>query len=409
MIESLDHLLKAHSKVFPFDVTFEEAIRQPILVLHSSGSTGPPKPVTMTHGTFAVLDNDRNFPTVPGRKNHDLTVWDFDGPGARIYEPFPPFHLAGFYNKVMVPLYTNTIPIFGPPQRPPSGCLMAEIMRQQDIRGAIVPPSVAEQLLNEQDGIEYFRRLEVLCFAGGPLSSPAGDEISKVTSLCQFYGSTELGQIRQLVPRPETWSYMEFHPHAKLEFQRADDGAFELVVFADTSTESSSSLNHNYPGVAEWRTKDLFKPHPTNSNLWKFHGRCDDIIVLSNGEKFNPSSMEKTLQYHSDIAGALVTGQGRFQAALLVELKAECKDRRALEEEIWSMVETANQKLPGPGRITESMIMVAEAEKPFIRAGKGTVVRKLTEALYADEIRALYENTSKRHSVTPITLKASAF
>ena len=323
--------------------------------------------------------------------------------------PFPSFHLVGFYNKIMVPLYTNTIPVFGPPQRPSSGRLMTEIMRHQDIRGAVLPPSIAEETLCEQDGIEKFRKLEVLCFAGGPLSPGAGDEISKVTLLCQFYGSTELGQIRQLVPRPGTWSYMEFDPFAKLEFQRVDDDVFELAVFADASTEFSSSLNHNYPDVKEWRTKDLFKPHPTVPNLWKFHGRSDDIIVLSNGEKFNPVPMEKALQSHPEVTGALVTGQGRFQAALLIESKAECKDLRALKDEIWPIVETENQKLPGPGRISESMILVVEVDRRFIRAGKGTIVRKMTEDLYAVEIHALYANTLKRHPGTSMTLKASEF
>ncbi len=120
-ISSLDDLLEAQGEIYPFNLTFDQAVWRPIVVLHSSGSTGFPKPVIMTHGTFAALDNDRNFPTVPGRRNHDLTVWDFDTPDARIYEPFPPFHPAGFLCKILVPLYTHTIPVFGPPLRPPSG------------------------------------------------------------------------------------------------------------------------------------------------------------------------------------------------------------------------------------------------------------------------------------------------
>ena len=121
-------------------------------------------------------------------------------------------------------------------------------MKQQKIRGCILPPSVVEQLLHEPNGLDCFKRLEVVCYAGSPLSQPTGDKISRVTAICQFHGSTEVGQIRQLAPRSEDWSYMEFHPKTRLEFRPSDDDAFELVVFADATTEESVALNHNYPG-----------------------------------------------------------------------------------------------------------------------------------------------------------------
>ena len=409
-IEPLEILLEANGPSFPFHPDFDEAIQQPVVVLHSSGSTGLPKAVVMTHGTFAVMDNDRNFPTVPGRKNHDLTIWDFDGAIGRIYEPFPPFHLAGFFNKIMAPLYTNAIPVFGPPLRPPSGALVAEIMQHQDIRGCILPPSVAEHLLHEPNGLDLYKQLDVFCYAGGPLSRAAGDMISGVTTICQFYGSTEVGQIRQLVPRPEDWSYMEFHPNTKLKFQPSDDDAFELVVIADPTTEGSAALNHNYPGIEEWHTKDLFRPHPTKKGLWRFHGRRDDIIVLSNGEKLNPIPMENHLQGSSMVSGALVTGQARFQPALLIELKtANERETNLAIDELWPAVEAANEIVPGHGRIVRSMILLAEANKPFIRAGKGTIVRKLTETAYAGEIEKLYVGRHQQHSTEPPALLATVF
>lgn len=407
-IESLDSLLAAQGPPFPYRPSFAEAVRHPVVVLHSSGSTGLPKPVVMTHGTFAITDNDRNFPTVDGRENHDLTVWDFHGTSGRIYEPFPPFHLAGFFNKIMVPVFTNAIPVFGPPLRPPSGELAAEIMQQQPIRGCILPPAVAEQLIHKPNGLECFRRLEVFIYAGGPLSQAVGDMISKVTTVCQFYGSTETGPTRQLVPRPEDWAYMEFHPDTKLQFQPSDDDAFELVIFADRSTESSVALNHNYPGIEQWHTKDLFRPHPVKKGLWKFHGRRDDIIVLSSGEKLNPVPIESHLQTSPMVSGALVVGQARFQPALLVELKNQ-NEKSFVIDKIWPAIESANSLVPSHGRITRSMVLLAEADKPFMRAAKGTIIRKLTEAAYADEIEELYAGIHQNKPTANSTLLATAF
>ncbi len=282
-------------------------------------------------------------------------------------------------------------------------------MQQQNLRGCFLPPAVAKQLLDEPNGLDYFQNLDVFCYGGGPLSQAAGDEISKVTMVCQFYGCTEVGQVRQLVPLREDWSYMEFHPYSKLELQPAEDDSFELVVFADSSTDGSSSLNHNFPGLMEYRTKDLFRPHPSKKNLWRFQGRRDDIIVLSNGEKLNPVPMESTLQGHPSIAGVVVTGYGRFLPALLVEPEPDHQDKVSLIEKIWPSVERANLKAPGHGRILRSMIIVAEPDKPFTRAGKGTVIRKLTEAAYVSEINALYASKPQQRHAAQLSLQASSF
>ena len=408
-IGPLDDLINVRAEHFPYTTTFDAAAWNPILVLHSSGSTRMPKPVVMRHGTFAVLDNDRHFPEIPGRKNFDMNIWNFDGTVGRVYEPFPPFHLAGFFQKIMVPLYMNTIPIFGPATRPPSGSLVAEIMRHQKPRALFLPPSIAEQMLQETNGLDLFRGLDVFCYAGGPLSQSAGDEISKVIIPCQFYGSTELGQVRQLIPKGEDWSYMEFHPMNKIELRAAEDDAYELVVFVDKSTESSECLNYNLPDVREWHTKDLFRPHPTNHNLWKFHGRRDDIVVLSTGEKLNPVPMETIIQGSHLVAGALVLGQSRTQTALLIEPSPNCNDTHLLLEKVWPLVEIANTKVPGHGRVTRSMMLAAKSEKPFVRAGKGTIVRRLTEEAYMDEIEYLYVSKGKIKPIEPILLEAKGF
>jgi thioester reductase-like protein len=356
----------------------------------------------MTHATFAVLDNERNLPCVPGRRNRDYSIWDFDR-GGRFYTVFPYFHLAGFLSLLINPIFTEaSSPVLGPPLMPPSGSLLKEVMRHQKLRALYLPPSIAEQLLQEHDGLEFFKGLDFLCYTGGPFSPTAGGLLSTVTELCPLYGSTEAFQVPQLAPSPEDWAWMEWNPHFKLEMQPSGDqpGTFELVLFVDESTKNVSALNHNLPGVAEYRTKDLFKQHPQKPRLWQYYGRRDDIIVLSNGEKFNPIPMELKMQAYPSLSGALVVGQGRSRATLLVEPKANVLNESLtdLDNAIWPHVEEANRLIPAQGRILRSNIIVAKADKPFARAGKGTIVRKLTEKLYESEIEAVYENKSAKAS-----------
>lgn len=47
----------------------------------------------MTHGSFAVLDNEHNLRDVPGRRKRDWSMWTFDGE-ARVYTVFPFFHVS---------------------------------------------------------------------------------------------------------------------------------------------------------------------------------------------------------------------------------------------------------------------------------------------------------------------------
>lgn len=96
------------------------------------------------------------------------------------------------------------------------------------------------------------------------------------------------------------------------------------------------------------------------------------------------------MQGHPLLAGALVVGQGRVRGSLLVEAKptVQGEERASLADTIWPRVEEANSLVPGHGRISRSYMIVAD--KPFTRAGKGTVVRKLTEQTFKSEIDALY-------------------
>ncbi len=53
---------------FPYNKTFEEAEWEPLLLLHTSGSTGLPKPIVCRHGMLAVGDKIHHLPEFKGSK-----------------------------------------------------------------------------------------------------------------------------------------------------------------------------------------------------------------------------------------------------------------------------------------------------------------------------------------------------
>lgn len=390
-VESFDHMVKSETPHFAWEKEYDAVRWDPILILHSSGSTGAPKPIVMNHATFAVGDHDRNLPKVPGRVNQNWSLWDFPEQET-FFSPFPAFHLAGFSSLVLLPIYyQNAKLVMSPPSRPPTGHLVSEIMDHFKLKSIFCPPIVAEQLVQEPDGIEKCKNLKFLLYAGGPLSHSAGEALSKVTDVCQFYGQTETGAIQALVPRRENWASLEWNPVQETIMEPHEDQILEMTMRRNPSLEKVRSLSANFPDEEVWHTKDLFKRNPNNPNLWKFHGRVDDIVVLSNGEKFNPVPSEVQISAHPLVNGALIIGQGRPQPCLILELKEPRETLRHLVQTVWPTIEKANSEAPGQARIIRDMILVAASSKPFNRSPKGTVVRATTSRLYQDDLDELYK------------------
>ncbi|KAI0147491.1 hypothetical protein GGR57DRAFT_476649 [Xylariaceae sp. FL1272] len=398
VVPSFDEMMMSSPGPFPYDMSFDKCRDDPVVVLHSSGSTGLPKPITMTHGSFAVLDNEHNLREVPGRRKRDWSMWTFDGE-ARVYTVFPFFHLAGFLSLTLQTIFMNASPVLGPPHLIPDTPLLKLVMQHQKLRCMFLPPAIIEGLLHEPNGAEAFKHLDFLVYSGAPFSPVNGDRLSKLVEIISPFGSTEIYPQPELAPiSPEDWAYHEFNPDVKHEMQPYDEteGTYELVIIVDETTKDTAAAYHNLPGISQYHTKDLFVQHPQKPQLYKYYGRRDDIIVLANGEKFNPIPLEVNVQNHPSLKGAFIIGTGRRQATLLVEPKEPLDEtgRHTLLAEIWPSVVSSNKLVPGQGRIQKSRILCAVPEKPFKRTGKGTIVRKLTEEDYKVEIEQLYLNQS---------------
>lgn len=115
-------------------------------------------------------------------------------------------------------------------------------------------------------------------------------------------------------------------------------------------------------------------------------GRCYQPERPRKGES---CTLEGKLQSLAGVLGAIVFGNGRLRCGLIVETRDEAK---GVPESVWQMVEKENECVPAHAKIERDMILVAKEEKPFLRAGKGTVARTQRLKEYDSEIEERHRN-----------------
>ncbi|PBK92571.1 hypothetical protein ARMGADRAFT_1080627 [Armillaria gallica] len=192
-----------------------------------------------------------------------------------------------------------------------------------------------------------------------------------------------------------------------------------------TPTHQPAILNTEIDGVPALDTNDLVARHPTNPALWRMHGRRDDQIMHSSGEKAsaiyvywtNPVPIEDILSKDPKISSAIMFGRGRFHAGVIVTPVTEepvlPNDENWLSRyrnAIWPTVTKANQFSPQHSRIFKEMILVADKSKPFEFTPKGTPRRQVVLNAYSAEIDAAYEavkQSSQTHLAAPVQWELS--
>ncbi|CAK4026524.1 acetyl- synthetase [Lecanosticta acicola] len=391
ILPSLDELLD-HQIVepFPWSYSFEDVATEPFLVLHTSGSTGLPKPVSISHGLLATIDLQQTLPDVNGR-SVSAPAWA----NRPVYTALPPFHSAGI-NFFCYSIFQFTELIFGPCDKPPSMETVDRILDAHIADAAVMAPSLLAEVAMDHVMLSKISQWSSVTFGGGPLPKEAGDALWEKTKVLQILGSTETFNIPELMPRSiDEWEYHNYHPCLGIEYrlQEGSNGLAELVFVRNTASQRHQGAFWTFPDFQEYPMKDLYEQHPSNADCWRYRGRLDDIIVLSNGEKINPTAAERLIAREETVQSALIVGASREQPALLVEPAdipgLELEKRRA---SIVQAVEYANEILPAHAQIHESHIRVLEPSESFLRSAKGEIRRAPTTDALCDLITQVYDS-----------------
>lgn len=410
LLKLLSQTQLARPKHYPYSKVYnDETKMEPLAVLHTSGSTGMPKPI--------IIRND--YP-IRSARQVCLEPWEgkitieaeFSKPSRRYYA-FPPWHAGGlFLFNINISVYGDVVNIFGPSHTLSTGKVLSDIISYGGIDIIFTTPAQVQELY-DMSGVEMFKKLKLVGTAGGtfrsssrnksadnhagPLDAEAGNAISKVTALHAMMGSTEAGMLACQYMHFDDWNYHLYRPNmGEHDFRPTGDGrTYELVLTRSKTYDDFAPVFATFPELNEWSSKDLYSKHPTKPNLWRHEARTDDLIVFANAGKLNPLAYEEAVRLNPYVRSSLVIGNQRNAPALLLELHESLPGMldgiTAVLESIWATVEEANRVSPKHGIVKRSHVLLASQEKPFLRASKGTIQRASTLKAYAIEIDAVYK------------------
>ncbi|GAA87321.1 NRPS-like enzyme [Aspergillus luchuensis] len=401
-VPSIDDLLNTEYPHFEYAKTYPEAAGETFAVIHTSGSTGIPKPIVWTHDTAVKHMHMTELGAPVGFESLHRYLF-----GKRMFLVPPPFHAAGLAYSLFISIPVGTTVIFPTSAGLPTAAALVEARKQTQIDVLLGVPSIIQELSQSPELLEYCsQHMERLVYCGGDLPQPIGNKVAAKIPLMNLYGASEVGMICLVASTtnrdPLTdWRYLHINPRMGAELRHVSDSEYELVIVRNPEYEAHQFSFTIFPDRKEYHTNDLFvrHPDPAKPDLWRWSARADDIIVFLNGEKTNPVSMEQYIVAHNpEVTAALVAGARRFQASLLVEVgnrDLNATERAAMIEKLWPSIAEANVVCPAHARIAKTHILFTRPAQPMLRAGKGTIQRAGTLALYTADLDALYADADR--------------
>ncbi|KAJ7055851.1 putative aminoadipate reductase [Mycena amicta] len=380
----------------PYPTGKKASLNDAAFYLHSSGSTGLPKAIPISHRYVTSVASEDIFAQF-------LQLTPRLAVGA-----LPCFHAMGVFTQLMSPIFVGMTACIYPPvsteeeYRVPGNATAESALenaKKARANGIMTVPAFLQEWAQKEDDVEYLKSLNLVAFGGGPLPTSVGDFlVGQGVNIGLIYGGTEFGA--PIIFHPEhavagEWKWMQFSNRVNVRWDPVGDGTFECQLL---TTPTHLLALENLPDVRGYATKDLFERHPTKPYLYRIVGRLDDVLIMANGEKAVPGPMEAILCASPYISGAVMFGRERNQIGVLIEPAhghvIDPRDDKQLGEFrnlVWSVVEEANVIAPAFAKVYKEMILVVHADRPMVRAPKGTVVKKTTIALYDADITALYD------------------
>ena len=191
-------------------------------------------------------------------------------------------------------------------------------------------------------------------------------------------------------PDDKAWDYVRLSDAIKpyIKFELRNPGIYELVALEGLPSKVVS----NRPD-GTYATKDLFTPHPSIPNAWKYFARLDDTIVLMNGEKVTPIAFEQAVRDNKYVTEAVLFGSGKARVGMMIIPSAAAKgfSTVALERLLVPVLAKANETVPAYAQLSLDMVQILPVGTGYPRTDKGTVIRAAFYRTFHAQIEEIYE------------------
>jgi acyl-CoA synthetase (AMP-forming)/AMP-acid ligase II len=292
------------------DVTPEDTC----LVMYSSGTTGRPKGVMLSHTNMV---------------SHTLNAhdgWSFE-PGDKAMVAMPLFHVGGS-SYVLFPIHDGVPSIM---TRDPDGASLAGAILGGANRTFLVPAVLAQVLQAGEDAVKLFAALKTYTYGAAPMPAPllrAAMEAWPDTDFLQVYGLTEVaGVVTQLGSEDHRTAVSSGHPERLVSAGRPIPNTEVRIVDPGTGEDLPTGEHgeiwlktpqrfSGYLGKPEataevitedgwFRTGDMGK---VDADGYVFvEDRLKDMII-SGGENIYSPEVERVLAEHPAVMEVAIIG-----------------------------------------------------------------------------------------------------
>ncbi|KAJ2995404.1 hypothetical protein NUW58_g1276 [Xylaria curta] len=369
-----------------FNLPFQELrhpSQSPQLIIHSSGTTGLPKPVPLNSGEW-LLQNAALVERIP--QYDTLTT-------------LPVFHSFGIGSLFRMLLSGRKLSIMSA-ERSITASSLLEALGLTKSKTLVTVPHVLKFCAEAEGGPERLAQLDSVVLAGSAVPQQLGDElVEKGVTISTIYGQTESGGLMQPGTGKE-WCWVSPLPHAesfmKFEPVEGKENICHLVILPGLPTKMLSNRSDGSYG-----TNDLFERHPSDPRKWKFAGRADDIIVLVNGEKADPTPLEQALSLNVNVHTAVVFGAGfdSLGVLLIPSNNAAGLPKEKLIDNIKPSLDLGNTKVPAYARVSPDSVIVKDIGFEVPMTAKSTLIRSKLIELCRRDIEEFYARRSLGNEV----------
>ncbi|CAO1638193.1 unnamed protein product [Sympodiomycopsis kandeliae] len=363
-----------------------------IIIFHSSGSTGLPKPIY-----------------------HIQRFWTFSlasaaGTDLAAYTTTPLYHggMSDFLRSLQAGSSIFFHPITGESntlsiEHIVNGSSASESKSSNQFGYFLSVPFVLEMLSKSQEGLDYLSSKKLVSTGGAPLPETVGERlVSAGVPLVSRLGSSECGFLMSSFRDFDTdkeWNWLRIDDQLGqewIDFREDNDnpGLCELIVTKKWPTK----LLSNAPDQA-FSTQDLYSRHPDHPTWYRYATRVDDTLVLLNGKKFAAGLIEMQLRRSPFIEDAIVFGSNRALVGAVIIPSNPTTKVQDLVEKLTPELSQINSSLPSHARLTPELLIVADQSlaESIPRSSKGTLQRghayRQLDSLFDDLYQAYEEGT----------------